>query len=280
MPMSKLLGVSALLLTVAADAPEARPPEIRFGILPRLPPAEITAMFTPLAEHLTRETGRKVRLVIADDFAGFKDQVRGGEIDLAFSNPLVYVQLKRHLDLQPLGLGAEKRGGARFRGAIVVRKDSAIFDVSELRGKKIVFVDEDSLGGYVSQALLLKKEGLDVRRDLVLLPFARSHDKVTRAVFDRVADAGGVREDDLEKMQGKVDLWQLKVLAYSEYFPNWPFYAGAHVDAPTREAIRAALLKLKPGDPALEAAHLIVIAPVTDKEYDGLRAAARTVGKF
>jgi hypothetical protein len=47
-----------------------------------------------------------------------------------------------------------------------------------------------------------------------------------------------------------------------------------------RDAIRAALLKLKAGNPALEAAKLVGFAPVADKDYDGLREAARTVGAF
>jgi len=46
--------------------------------------------------------------------------------------------------------------------------------------------------------------------------------------------------------------------------------------------IRAALLKLKPNDPQndkiLGPARLTGFIPVTDKEYDDLRAAARIVG--
>jgi phosphonate transport system substrate-binding protein len=81
-------------------------------------------------------------------------------------------------------------------------------------------------------------------------------------------------------MAGKVDLSQLKVLAYTEYFPNWPLFASPKVSGATRDAVRAALLKLKPGAPALEAAKLTGFAPIADKEYDGLREAAKTVGAF
>ncbi len=272
-----LLGLTLIGLTGLAPA---QAQELRIGVLPRLSATELTAMFTPLAERLGRETGKKVRLVLAKDFDTFEKQVRDGELDLAFANPLVYVQLRRTVELAPLGLAAEKKGGTRFRGVVVVRRDSGITDLAGLKGKPLIFVDEDSLGGYIAQALLFRRQGFDLQRDFVRLPFAKKHDNVTMAVFNRAAAGGGIREDDLDKMQGKLDLSQLKILAYTDYFPNWPLFATARVGAADREAVRAALLKLRAGDPVLEAAKLTAFAPVADKDYDGLREAARVVGAF
>ncbi|BDG04048.1 phosphate/phosphite/phosphonate ABC transporter substrate-binding protein [Anaeromyxobacter oryzae] len=272
--------LTALLLLLLGGAGAARAQEIKLGVLPRLSATELTTMFRPLAEYLSRETGQKVTLVIAKDFDTFEKQVRDGELDLAFANPLVYAQLKKERDLAPLGLAAEKKGGTRFRGVIIVRKDSGVVDVAALRGRKLIFVDEDSLGGYIAQALLLKKQGFDVQRDFVRLPFAKKHDNVTMAVFNKAADGGGIREDDLEKMKDKIDLSQIRILAYTDYFPNWPLFATPRLAAGPRDAVRGALLKLRPGDPALEAAKLTAFAPVADKDYDGLREAARIVGAF
>jgi phosphonate transport system substrate-binding protein len=270
----------ALVLLLLGSTRLARAQEIKLGVLPRLSATELTTMFSPLAEYLSRETGRKVTLVLAKDFDTFEKQVKDGELDLAFSNPLVYAQLKKTSDLAPLGLAAEKKGGTRFRGVIVVRKDSGIDDLRALKGKRLIFVDEDSLGGYIAQALLLKKQGFDLGRDFVKLPFAKKHDNVTMAVFNKAAEAGGIREDDLEKMKDKIDLSQLKILAYTEYFPNWPLFATPRLSPAARDATKAALLKLRGSDPVLEAAKLTAFAPVSDGDYDGLREAARIVGAF
>jgi len=52
----------------------------------------------------------------------------------------------------------------------------------------------------------------------------------------------------------------------------------------TAAKVKAALLNLKPGDQAaekiLEAAKLSGFAPITDKDYDLLRQAAKVVGAF
>lgn len=268
------------LVLVLIGIPAAQAQELRLGVLPRLAATEITTMFTPLADYLGRKTGRKVTLVVARDFEAFQKQVRAGELDLAFSNPLIYVELKREMDLVPLGLAAEKKGGTRFRGILIVRKDSGMNGLQDVKGKRIIFVDRESLGGYLSQALFLKKHGIDLQRDFTTLPFAKKHDNVTMAVLNRAADVGAIREDDLEKLAGRVDLSQLKILAYTDYFPNWPLFANARVDARTRDAIRSALLALRPGDSVLESAKLAGFAPVADKDYDGLREAARILDAF
>jgi ABC-type phosphate/phosphonate transport system substrate-binding protein len=48
--------------------------------------------------------------------------------------------------------------------------------------------------------------------------------------------------------------------------------------------VKSALLNLKPGDPAaekiLDAAKLAGFAPITDKDYDLLRQAAKVVGAY
>jgi phosphonate transport system substrate-binding protein len=269
--------ISCLLLSNASA-------EIRFGILPRLSAVELTTMFAPLTEYLTKETGEKVSLVIPKDFDAFKTLVTSGQVDMAFANSIVYIQLKKDVNIDPLALSAEKKAGTKFRGIIITRKDSGIEKIEDLKGKKLIFVDEDSAGGYIFQMLLLNKAGFDVQKDFIRLPFAKKHDNVTMAIFNKAADAGGIREDDLDKMKDKVDLSQIKIVAYSDYFPNWPVFATPKLNKGAASKIKAALLKLKPGDPEAEkilgAAKLAGFATVSDKDYDLLRQAAKVVGAY
>ena len=256
--------------------------EIRFGILPRLSAQEMHKMFDPLAEYLTKETGEKVTIVVTKDFATYKDALQTGQFDLGFSNPIIYVQLKQRTALVPLALSAEKKAGTRFRGLIIARKDSGIEKVQDLKGKKLIFVDEDSAAGYIFQMLLLSKAGMDVNKDFTRLPFAKKHDNVTMAVYNKAADAGGIREDDLDKMKDKVDLSAIRIVAYTDYFPNWPVYATPKLNKNIADKVRAALIKLKPNDAGSDAvvgaANLAGFATVSDKDYDLLRQAAKLAG--
>lgn len=265
--------LSGLALPGAASA------EIKLALLPRLSAMEMNAMFTPLAEYLSKETGEKVILVIPKDFEAFKAAVSSGQVDMGFSNPLIYVQLKKSAPaLEPLGLASEK-AGTKFRGIIIVRKDSGIEKVQDLKGKKLIFVDQDSAAGHVFQLLTLSKAGLDVHKDFTKLPFAKKHDNVAMAVFNKTADAGGIREDDLDKMKDKVDLSQIKIVAYTDYYPNWPLFRTGKMSKAVADKVRAALMKLKPNSAEARQttgpAKITGFAPVVDKDYDMLRQAAR-----
>jgi phosphonate transport system substrate-binding protein len=271
--------VCAVFLFVLSGTASA---EIRFGILPRLSAVELTTMYTPLAEYLSKEVGEKVTLVIPKDFEAYKAMVENGQVDMGFSNSIVYVQLKKTVNIDTLAVSAEKKAGTKFRGIIITRNDSGIDKVQNLKGKKLIFVDKDSAAGYIFQMLLLTKAGMDVNKDFTMLPFAKKHDNVTMAVFNKAADAGGIREDDLDKMKDKVDLSQIKIVGYTDYFPNWPVYSTPKLNKSASAKVKAALLNLKPGDPAaekiLEAAKLSGFAPITDKDYDLLRQAAKVIG--
>jgi len=272
--MAVLMG--AVLFTGPASA------EIKLGVLPRLSAVELTTMFTPLADYLSVATGDKVTIVIPKDFDAFKAAVEGGQVDLGFANPLIYVQVKKGPGIEPLALAVEPKAGAKFRGIIVTRKDSGIEKVQDLKGKKLAFVEKDSAAGYIFQMLTLSKAGLNVEKDFTTLPFVKKHDNVILAVFNKTADAGGIREDDLDKMKDKVDLSQLKIVAYTDYFPNWPLFTTSTLPKIKAAKVKAALLKLQPGDPLSDkivgAAKLTGFESVTDKDYDMLRMAASLVG--
>jgi phosphonate transport system substrate-binding protein len=129
--------------------------------------------------------------------------------------------------------------------------------------------------------LLLNRAGFDTAKDITVLPFAKKHENVTQAVLNRTADAGGIREDELEKVKDKIDISQIRILGYTDYFPNWPVFAMGKLKPELTARIKAALLKLKPNDPQNEKilgpARLTGFIPVSDKEYDDLRKAAKLV---
>ncbi len=274
------LALMALLGMTSAPASA----EVTLGILPRLSATEMNTMFAPLAEYLSREVGDKVVLVIPKDFAAFKDLVASGQVDLGYSNPLIYVQLRRDANVEPLAIGSEPKVGVRFRGIIVARKDSGLATLQDLKGKKLIFVDKDSPGAYMFQIVLLRKAGLDPERDFTTLPFAKKHDNVLLAVLNKAADAGGVREPDFEKLKGSMNLDALRVIGYTDNMPGWTAYATTRAGEALAGRLKQALLKLKPASPealsVLERANLSGFAPTTDKDFDRIREAARLAGAY
>lgn len=279
----RFVGIVGFMLAAAIGFSSAASAEIKMGTVPRLSPEELQKMYSPLTEYLSKETGEKVTLVVPKDFAAFKEAARSGQMDIGFANPLIYVEVKeKAAGIEPLALSSEVKSGTRLRGIFIVRKDSGITSVQELKGKKFVFMDKDSPAGYLFQILLLNKAGFDTKKDITVLPFVKRHDKVVAAVLDGTADAGGIREDELDKVKDKLDTSKIRIVGYTDYFPNWPFFSTSKLKPETAAKVKAALLKLKPNDPSNESilgpARLTGFIPVADKEYDDLRKAAKIAG--
>lgn len=274
--------IVAVFLAAWATLPGSAAAEVKLGILPRLDPVQLYTMFSPLAAYLSAETGEKVSIVIPRDFESFQRAVRNGQLHLGFSNSIVYIKLKKDMPIRPLGVAVEHKAGARFRGAVIVRKDSGIRTLQDLRGKKLVFVDKDSAAGYIFPMLLLHRAGLDVHKDFEVLPFAKKHDNVASAVFHGAADAGGIREDDLGKMESSIDLTRIRIVAYTDYYPNWPLFAAPVLDPAVGARIKTALLKLKNrsalAQKVLAPADILGFEPAADADYEKLRSAARMAG--
>lgn len=281
--MKKLVWGGIIALTLVAAISMRASAEIRFGILPRLSAAEMVTMFSPVADYLTRELGERVVPVVPKDFESYKEMARSGQMDFGFANSLVYIEIKRDVNIRPFAVSVEKTAGTKFRGIFIARKDSGIETLQNLKGKRLVFVDKSSVV-YLTGILRLDRAGFDVNKDFSTMPFAKKVNNVAMAVFSKAADAGVIREDDLEKMKDKIDLEQIKIVAYTEYSPNWPMFTMPKLNKDTAAKIKAAILKLKPNNPesqkVLEAAKLIGFMPVEDSDYDSLRSAARLAGFF
>jgi phosphate/phosphite/phosphonate ABC transporter binding protein len=273
-----MIVMSAVILVAGVLARNACA-DLKLGLTPRLNASQMLEMFSPLAEYLSKETGEKVILVIPKDFDTFKEMVLTGQVDLAFANPLHYIQLKEaDPSLEPLAISAEK-DGTKFRGIVMVRKDSGIEKITDLKGKRISSVEKTATVGYLFQMLTIHKAGLDVHKDIISLPFAKKHSNVAMAVFNRAADAGCIRENDLPKMKDFIDVSQVRIIGYTDYVPQWPLISTKQVSKETAEKIKIGLLKLKPNSaeaqPVVGAAKLTGFAPVSDKDYDDFRQAVK-----
>ena len=222
---------------------------LKLGLLPLYSPITLDEMFSPLAEYLSRRTGREFRLVIPKDFEEYVSLVEDGGVDFAYQNPYVYLLLDRRTELRPLALTVSpepEKPRASFRGAIIIRKDSAIDRLEDLKGKRILVVSNKSAGGYWFEKLLLRQKGIEIDQEATIAEGKR-HEEVILGVYRGRADAGFVREAALTVARDIVDMSSLEVLAYTPYYPNWPFAAMPQVEAGLAEDVQRALIEVPGG---------------------------------
>lgn len=273
-----LLAILVLLLALPFGAIAS---ELKFGILPRLTEKEMREGFTPLAEHLSKELGVKVALVIPKDFDTWRKAAEAREYDFVYTNPYLYVLLKKAVpETEVLAISSEPEIGDDIKGTIIVKKDSPIKSIADLKGKTIAATDPGSAGAYLVQMQMLNKAGL--KKDDVKVIFEKKRDPVADAILAGKAEAGFVRDDDVEKLKAGPE--KFRKIAVSAPIPNWPIAISKKMDPALAKKLKDAVLKLKKGDlktiSILGPARIEGFVPVTDKEYDIMREAAKAVGTW
>ena len=265
---------------VIASPVSAANAELIMGVLPRRNPSEIVGMFNPLAQHLSRELGRPVKLETAPDYRSFWEAVAAGRYHLVHYNQYHYVRSHKKFGYHVIAKNEEAHRST-LAGALVVRKDSALKSLQGLRGKKIVFGgDKQALVSYILPTYLLRQAGLkqgDYSED-----FAQNPSNVALTVFFHQADAGGIGDNVFETkaVRDKVDVAQMAHLVTGEPVAHLPWAVRADVPMVERLRIQQILLRVKDapnGENILKAGALTGLVIAEDSEYNAVRRIIKAV---
>jgi diguanylate cyclase (GGDEF)-like protein len=246
----------------------------RIGVLAKRGHDEASQRWTPLAGYLSRALPDERFIIVPLTFEQIRASVSDGRVDFVLVNPSLYVNLEMNHGVTAIATMKNLRQGRGYTvfGSVIFTRSgrSDIRDLTDLRGKRLMAVNEDSLGGYQMAALEMKRFGIDIEHDVSDLRFGHTHDAVVYAVRDGTADAGVVRTDTLERMadEGKIRWEDFKVLHKrvppddvlfefvhsTPLYPEWPFAKTAHVSDEFAKRVALALLALPSEAPAAKAA--------------------------
>jgi phosphate/phosphite/phosphonate ABC transporter binding protein len=246
---------------------------------------ETEERFLVLNKYLEKETGYRFKFY-AVDTVDFEEAFKKEQFDFIHTNPVLYIILKENYGLIPIV--AEKNGihGARTFGTIIVRKDSPIKDIKDLKNKKMIFGPTFAPFGYITQLYLLMKNGIDPYKDLSIVyqpKHSFQHEKIIYGVWFGAFDAGTAPFLDLEEMdkEGKIKLEEdFRIIAKSDLLPYCTYSANKNLSAEVIDKVKKALLKLNK-DTTVEInnqklnifkqAKIEGYEPIEDKDYDKMR---------
>lgn len=246
---------------------------VKIGLLPLYSPITLYNRFSPLAEKLSRSTGKEVRLVIPNDFEEFAELVRKNEVDFSYQNPYIYLLLAREGLVRPLALTVSREPGGsmeKFRGVIIVRNNSRIKKLKDLRGEKIMVVSHKSAGGYQFQKLLLNKHGIDIDHE-ARISEGKKQESVILAVYRGQVGAGFVREAALGVVWDMINMDRIRILAKTPYYPNWPFAVHTKTAQELASQVREIIVNLSSEDNALIQARIKGFTRSDPEEFQNLK---------
>lgn len=220
--------------------------EITFAVAPVISPEFCFSEYELLSSALSKGTGKTIRLIQRKSYEEINELFRNGKCDFGLVCGGAFIRATLQFPLKLVAI-PRIRGSLTYRSCIVVREDSDIRNITDLRGKNFAFCDPLSNSGYAYPTYRLMKMGLDPSNYFGRTIFTYGHDKTVRAVIDKVVDAGAVAEIIVTFMtRREPDLANaIRIIDYSPEFTNTPVVARNDIPQETLDAVKKSLLAAK-----------------------------------
>jgi len=271
------IAFACLLFFTTAPATAQEP--LTLGVHPYLSAADLIKRFTPLAEYLSKEVHRPVSIEVSNTYDTHIQKIGHGVLDMAFMGPASYVILTDRFGKRPILAAFETKEGKLFHGHIMVRKDSPITSLRQLKGKRFVFGDRDSTMSHFVPRWMLLKSGIDVK-DFSNVTFVANHDNIALGILAGTFDAGAVKEEVFLKYEPQ----GLRSLARSPAVADHIFVAREGLPKALAQSLRQALLRLAKSDEGRMILagirnDVINLVPGDDHDFDPLRIILKDLRK-
>jgi len=262
------------------------PDQITYAYLPQYSHTVSYTRHHGLINYLRKKTGLNIKQIFPDTFDQHMKMVGNRQIDISFSNPLIYVKIAQKYGARAFAQIVEAAGKDSFRGQIITRKNNpAIQRLGDCRGKRWIAVDPASAGGYLFPLGHFFSRGI-FTKDFKAIDFAPGpggkQEKVILAVFAGRYDIGTIREGALDVVAGRIDVSKIRILSRTRTYPGWVYAARKGLDPNNLDKIKTALAALdfnrQDHREILEAANFFKVIPTQDEDFQPVRTLMDKLG--
>jgi phosphonate transport system substrate-binding protein len=267
---------TALAQTPAMPAPgrrawAAQVPQLRIGLLGGENESDRLGRFEAYRALLETTFGVPVRLFPASDYAGVMQAFSAGQIEGASMGASAYAGawLDTNGAVEPLWVARESDGGISYIAVMVVRTDSGITSLEQLRGKSLAWADPNSTSGYLVPRSELRAAGIGTESGqyFARTGFGGGHEQAVVAVLQRQYDAAvtwasgqgeesqGFTRGNLRAMvqKGMLNMADLRIIWRSRPILNGPMTVRKNLPAAFKADFTAFHLALASAHPQIYA---------------------------
>lgn len=245
----------------------------------------------PFADYLSKKLDRKVDVTLATDYSTIVEAMASGQVDIGIMPPAAYIQAKDMDAAEAIltsqlgkydretGLPVKGKLTNTFKGEVLVKADSSMKKLTDLKGKKIATLSPNSASGYIYPVAELKDAGVDPTAQATITTVNDIPSELT-AVLNGQMDAAFVFEGARNVFASNFsdqDLFkELRVLYLTEGdIPNDAIAVQPSMDDALKEKVKKAFLEMKEDKEGAEAMALWGhqgYEEAADSAYDTIRS--------
>lgn len=271
------LGLALVLTACGGDS--SADDKLVMGFVPSQDSENIASSVEPLADRLSDELGVEVEGKVMTNFNSLVEAMGSNQVQIGFIPAFGYVLAHEQYDVDVI-LKSVRHGEGSYKAQYVVREDSGIDSLEDLKGKVWTFADKGSTSGYLFPAKQLMDEfDYDSASDLETDFFSNlvesgGHDTAAVAVLDGDADVATTFDDVRDNLEDEYpDIKDdLKVIDYTEPIPNDTISVTKDLDDDMKQKIKDAFLSFNDDEEMIDIMHDVytwdAIEEADDSEYD------------
>jgi phosphonate transport system substrate-binding protein len=163
--------------------------ELNIGLIPEQNVFKQFKRYEPLGQYIEQKTGIKIKFTVLSRYGNIMESFYKKKMDGAFWGSFTgAMAIKKH-GVQPIARPVNLDGSSTYRGYIMVRKDSGIKNISDMKGKAVAFVEKATTAGYIFPMAYFKENGIkDIDTYFSEYYFTGSHDAAIHALLQKKVD--------------------------------------------------------------------------------------------
>ena len=207
-------------------------------------PSVYENVFSELMEHIAMKTGKKVKWYGPESYAAQVEAMRSGRLHISGFAAGATVYGVNLGGFHPQAMMGNKDG--TFRGYklwLITYRDSDIYKVTDLKGRKIAHVTPSSNSGNQAPRALFKNMGVVPDVDYKVI-YSGKHDNSIMGVVNKDYDAAPVASTVMQRMmeRGIFEPSEVRIIWESDQFPGTSYGCAYNLAPKLQEKVREAFL--------------------------------------
>lgn len=239
----QIVDQSAKTTDVSEETIEA----LNMGLIPADDAEEMLRNYEPIRVYLSEKLGMPVNIQVTSDYTAAIEAMRARHIDMAWFGPFSYIIAANIANAEAIVNGiSEGADSATYRSVIVVRANSGIKTLADLKGKNFAFVDPASTSGNLIPRKIFIENGINPDTDFNNSYFAGTHNAVQYAIANGQVDGGADSDNSYQRMvaAGEIDPAVNTILYTSDPIPASPIAVRKDLPDALKQRIKQALLDM------------------------------------